>query len=239
MKKNKNLSRKEINKEKLNKEKRNRIIKLKNSKKKKEENINRLKRNVEKLKKRKFKNQYKKENIKVVEKVSELSRKKRMKAYILISSILFFLFIIRIGWIQFADGKRLNSMAYDQQTSDRMINPKRGTIYDASGKVILAVSSTVNSITVNPVNIPKNDKEKVSKALATIFNLDYEKVLKKVKKRSSIENIIKKVDKNKADELRIWMSENNIKSGINIDEDTKRYYPYNNLASQVIRILWK
>lgn len=64
--------------------------------------------------------------------------------------------------------------------------------------------------------------------------MDYEKVLKKVKKRSSIETIVKKVDKDKADELRIWMSENNITNGINIDEDTKRYYPNNNLASQII-----
>ena len=46
--------------------------------------------------------------------------------------------------------------------------------------------------------------------------------------------IIKKVEKEKADELRIWMNQNNISSGINIDEDTKRYYPYNNLASQII-----
>lgn len=59
---------------------------------------------------------------------------------------------------------------------------KRGTIYDATGKNILAISSTVNTITVNPTNISKNDKEKVSKALSDIFDLDYEKVLKKVKK---------------------------------------------------------
>ena len=53
-------------------------------------------------------------------------------------------------------------------------------------------------------------------------------------KRSSIETIAKKVDKEKTNELRKWMKENDIESGINIDEDTKRYYPYSNLASQVI-----
>ena len=42
------------------------------------------------------------------------------------------------------------------------------------------------------------------------------------------------MDKDKTDELRSWMEANNITNGINIDEDTKRYYPYNNLASQVI-----
>lgn len=53
-------------------------------------------------------------------------------------------------------------------------------------------------------------------------------------KRSSIETIAKKVDKEKTDKLRIWMKENNITVGINIDEDTKRYYPENSLASHFI-----
>ena len=49
-----------------------------------------------------------------------------------------------------------------------------------------------------------------------------------------IETIVKKVNKEKTDELRKWMELNQITTGINIDEDTKRYYPYNNVASQVI-----
>ena len=121
-----------------------------------------------------------------------------------------------------------------QQTLDRSINPKRGTIYDVTGKNILAISSSVETVTVNPGNIKKEDKEKVAKKLSELFELDYETVLKKVTKRSSIETIIKKVDKEKTDELRRWMEENNILTGINIDEDTKRYYPNSNLASQVI-----
>ncbi len=125
-------------------------------------------------------------------------------------------------------------MAYKQQSLDRLINPKRGTIYDATEKNILAVSATVETVTVNPVNIANENKEKVAKALSEIFNLEYEKILKKVSKRSSIETIIKKVDKEQTDKLRIWMKENNITTGINIDEDTKRYYPNNELASHFI-----
>ena len=125
-------------------------------------------------------------------------------------------------------------LAYEQQVQQRAISAKRGTIYDSTGKYVLAVSSTVSSITVNPTNISKENKEKVAKVLADIFELEYEKVLKKVSKRSSIETIVKKVEEEKADELRKWMIENNIETGINIDEDTKRYYPYSNLASQFI-----
>ena len=165
---------------------------------------------------------------------TKLSSKKKMRNTLFISFFIFTFLIGRIGIIQFVQGKELTQLAYQQQTLDRVINPKRGKIYDATGKNILAQSSTVNTITINPVNISKDDKEKVAKALSDIFEEDYEKVLKKVTKRSSIETISKKVDKEKSDELRRWMEKNNISTGINIDEDTKRYYPYNTLASQVI-----
>ena len=131
-------------------------------------------------------------------------------------------------------GEKLQHMAYLQHTLEREFNPKRGTIYDATGKNVLAVSASVETVSVTPVNIKLENKEKVAKALSDIFDLDYETVLKKVKKRSSIETIVKKVDKEKTDELRIWLEENNITTGVNIDVDTKRYYPYNTLASQII-----
>ena len=175
-----------------------------------------------------------KKNKRNSEPIGTLSKKKRMKREMIIAILLLALLVVRIGFIQFVQGEELQSMAYMQQTLDRNINPKRGTIYDATGKTILAVSSTVETITVTPTTIKKEDREKIATALSSIFSLDYEKVLKKVSKRSSIETIIKKVDKEKADELRVWMQNNNITTGINIDEDTKRYYPFNNLASQII-----
>ena len=64
--------------------------------------------------------------------------------------------------------------------------------------------------------------------------MDYETTLKKLKKKTAIEIIVKKVDKEKTDELRLWLEENNITTGVNIDEDTKRYYPYGTLASNII-----
>ncbi len=165
---------------------------------------------------------------------SKIATKKRMRNFLFIAFIIFALLIGRIGYIQLWQGGELSTMAYEQQTLDRNINPKRGTIYDATGEHILAVSSTVETVTVNPGNIAKNNKERVAKKLSELFELDYEKVLKKVSKRSSIETIAKKVEKEKTDELRKWMEENKITTGINIDEDTKRYYPNNNLASQII-----
>ena len=162
-----------------------------------------------------------------------ISPKKRMRTILFVIFMIIIMLIVRLFFIQIIDGKRLSKMAYEQQTLGRSINPKRGTIFDSTGQV-LAQSSTVETVTVNPVNIAKQDKEKFAKKLSEIFELDYEKTLKKVSKRSSIETIAKKVDKEKTDELRLWMQENGVTTGINIDEDTKRYYPNNSLASQII-----
>ena len=163
-----------------------------------------------------------------------LTNKKKMLRTMFVAFLVMILLILRIGFLQFHDGNKLQLQAYEQLVQQRSISAKRGTIYDSTGKYILAVSSTVSSITINPTNISKENKEKVAKALSDIFEIDYDKVLKKISKRSSIETIVKKVEEEKADELREWMIANNIETGINIDEDTKRYYPYSNLASQFI-----
>ncbi len=166
--------------------------------------------------------------------IGKISVKKRMMNAMFITMIIMSLLIVRIGYIQFVEGKELKAKAYAQQTSDRTISAKRGTIYDSTGKTILAVSSTVETVTVNPTHIKKEDKEKVAQKLSEIFELNFDSVLKKVKKNSSIETIVRKVDKEKTNILREWMKDNNIEEGINIDEDSKRYYPLNNLASQII-----
>jgi len=157
-----------------------------------------------------------------------------MRNMILIAFFICIALIIRIGFIQFVQGSELQAMAYSQQTLNRNINPKRGTILDATSKNVLAMSASSETVSVNPRNIPKAYKEKLAKAMSDIFVLDYETVLKKVSKNSSIETIVKKVEKENTDKLRIWLNENNIKTGVNIDEDTKRYYPYSTIASNVI-----
>ena len=163
-----------------------------------------------------------------------LSNKKKMKNALFIVFIIFIFFTARLAYIQFVWGAELSEKALDQQAQSRSITAKRGTLYDSTGKYILAESSSVESVSINPTNISAENKDKVARALSDIFELDYEKVSKKVHKKSSIESIVKKVDKSKADELRNWMETNGITTSINIDEDSKRYYPYGDLAAQVI-----
>ena len=130
-------------------------------------------------------------------------------------------------------GKRLSQMAQEQQKLDREISAKRGIIYDRNGE-ILAMSASSEMITINPNNIPKEKKELVARKISEVLETDYEKILKKVNRNSSIEIIGKKIEKEKSNILRQWMIENDIDQGINIDEDSKRYYPYSKLASQII-----
>ena len=162
-----------------------------------------------------------------------LSLKKRMIIELVLCVIGVAVLIFRVAYIQIISPDELKKKAENQQMSSRGITPKRGTIFDSTGSV-LAVSSSVELVTVNPVNIPKNLKESVAKKLSEIFELDYEKVLKKVSKNSSIEIIAKKVEKEKTDKLREWMIAENITTGINIDEDSKRFYPNSSLASHII-----
>lgn len=171
----------------------------------------------------------------------------RLRNMLLVFFLILILLIGRLGWLQIVQGSDLKEAMYNQLTTSRVISPKRGTIYDSTGKA-LARSAQVDTVSINATKIVVKDsdeevaatktkalKEKVAKAFADIFDLDYEETLKKVSSESSsAQTIAKKQEKDKIDELKTWMSENKIYSGINIDEDTKRYYPYNNLASNLI-----
>ena len=162
-----------------------------------------------------------------------LNTKKRIRIMLFIVIIIFIILLIRLFWIQVIQGKRLKQMAQEQQNLDREISAKRGIIYDRNGE-ILAMSASSEMITINPNNIPKEKKELVARKISEVLEIDYEKILKKVNRNSSIEIIGKKIEKEKSNTIRQWMIENDVDQGINIDEDTKRYYPYSKLASQII-----
>ena len=186
-----------------------------------------------------------KNNSKVVKMKSNINSKnliqfKKLRVTLIVCILIFILLIIRIGFLQFVQGNYLKELAYKQQTINQIISPKRGNIYDSTGKA-LAISAQVDTITINPNKIKEDSdedtkalKEKVAKGLADVFELNYEDVLAKVNSTSQVETIAKKVEQNKVDELKKWMEDNKITIGINIDEDTKRYYPYSTVASNTI-----
>ena len=187
----------------------------------------------------------KKNNSKIVKINSDFENKnfiysKKLKFTLLITVIIIILLIARIAVLQFIDGNHLRELAYNQQTINQIISPKRGNIYDSTGKS-LAISAQVDTITINPNKFLKNSdeatqksQEKVAKGLSKIFELNYDEVFAKVTSKSQVETIVKKVEQEKVDKLKDWMKENDVSIGINIDEDTKRYYPYDTFASNII-----
>lgn len=165
---------------------------------------------------------------------------KKLKLLVTITIIVFIALLIRIAYLQFIEGDKLKELAYKQQTINQIISPKRGNIYDSNGQP-LAISAQVDTITINPTKIKgktdedtKNLKETIAKGLSEIFELEYESVFNKVNSSSQVQTIIKKVEQDKVAELKTWMNKNDITVGINIDEDSKRYYPYDNVASNLL-----
>lgn len=182
----------------------------------------------------------KKVNTQKIKTPSNTVTSKRIRNAMLCMFFILFCLVVRIGYLQFVQGAELKEKAFKQQTVSKLINPKRGNILDCNGKS-LAISAKVDTVSINPTKIKgktdeetKAKKEKVAKAFCEIFELDYEETLEKVNSTSSIQTIAKRVEQDKIDKLKAWMEENDISTGINIDEDTKRYYPYNNLAAYVI-----
>jgi len=196
---------------------------------------------------KKAEQQSKKMDKKTYMKVKLQSRKMARKSFVrsmvalVILLICLISLLVQIGYWQFVRGIELRNRQYAQSTANSVIAAKRGTIYDSNGKA-LAISANVDTITVNPeyIGTGKSEAEKVeikkklAQKMADIFELEYDKVLEKLNSSKSTETIVSKVELSKVEELETWMSENKISSGINIDADTKRYYPYDNLASNVI-----
>ena len=132
----------------------------------------------------------------------------------------------KLAYIMIFKSEYYTEKALDVQERQRKIKAPRGKILDRNGKVI-ASNKTVCTISViyNQVKEP----EKVVRMLASELQMEEKDVRKKVEKISSREKIKSNVDKKTGDKIR----EYNL-SGVKVDEDYKRYYPYESLASKVL-----
>ncbi len=156
----------------------------------------------------------------------------------IIATFGFIIVCCHLAFIQFVQGKELSEKAYAQQMLDEIISPNRGTIFDAKGE-ILAQSIPVDTISVNPklikyANNNQVEDEVVAKGISEIFDISYEKMMEELNSKKSVVVVERKVETDKVKKLKEWMAETGITTGINIDEDSKRYYPHNELASNLI-----
>lgn len=171
----------------------------------------------------------------MVKKESYIGPKRRIILLFLFFFVACAILIARLFYWQVIRGEELTAKAREQQTSDNIIRPKRGLIYDRNFKV-LANNMSVETVSISPQNVrgnKKQTKEEIAKNIAACLEVDENTVLKKIEKNSSFEYIKRKVEKEQADKLREYVNKYSL-DGIKFSEDTKRYYPYSNFASQVI-----
>ncbi|MBQ4109610.1 MAG: stage V sporulation protein D [Clostridia bacterium] len=155
--------------------------------------------------------------------------KKRIVSTLLVVSVVFLVIAGRLGYLMLIKGEHYKKLAIEQQTRDRLITSKRGTIYDRNGKPI-AVSASVETISISPETVrDQGDPEKTATVLSQLLGIEKDVIMAKIEKKTSYESIKKKVEKEIADKVR----EQKL-VGVYLDEDTKRYYPYGDFASHVI-----
>ena len=146
---------------------------------------------------------------------------------VFICAFLIILFLIgRLVYLMVFDAEYYQKKAEELHERERDIKAARGEIVDANGTV-LATNKTVCTISV--IHSQVKEPEKIISSLSTILEMDEETVRKRVEKVSSIERIKTNVDKETGDKIR-----NLELDGVKVDEDFKRYYPYNELASTVL-----
>lgn len=133
---------------------------------------------------------------------------------------------VRLGYLMIIKSEDYAERAQALHERERAIKAERGSIYDTNG-VEIATNKPVCTISV--IHSQITDPERVIQVLSEVLGLSEDKVRKRVEKNSSIERIKSNVDKEIADKIREYDLD-----GVMVDEDYKRFYPYESLASKVI-----
>ena len=139
---------------------------------------------------------------------------------------------------QILRGEEMSTAALDQSLTSTTLNAMRGTIYDATGKV-LAQSASVWTVVLEPAYFanyddPEATRQKVASGLASILDMDETEVYEKTQGNSYFVYLKRKVETSVRDEINQFLEDNDISSGVRLIEDYKRYYPYGTVASTVL-----
>lgn len=150
---------------------------------------------------------------------------KRFIAVIISISILFVSLLFRCFYLQIINGTHLQVLASEQWLRDLPLSSKRGEILDSNG-VSLATTVTTYDVYVRARNVV--NAEEVSQKISDLLNLNYEKTYKKVTNKNLSESLIKmQVDEQTAKTLSKY-------AGVYLSQNVKRFYPYDNLMTQVL-----
>lgn len=160
-----------------------------------------------------------------MQKIKTFHKKKILVVFLLCFFVLCFL-IGRLAYLMLTQSEYYSRRANELHERERDIKAARGKIIDACGN-ILAANKTVCTISV--IHSQIREPEKIVQVLAKELEMPEEDVKKRVEKVSSIERVKTNVEKEVGDRIRAYDL-----AGVKVDEDFKRYYPYDSLASKVL-----
>lgn len=165
---------------------------------------------------------------------SEKSSGRRLRAIMLIFTVLILLLIIRVFWLQIVKGSWYQKAVSAQQFRNQVISPSRGKILDRNGNE-LAYNLPVVTITADPsqIQMSKVKTGEIVQSLSEILAMDRTELDKVLQQTGHYALVKRKVDKDTGEKIRKWINEKGI-VGIFINQDTKRYYPNKKLAAHVI-----
>lgn len=150
-----------------------------------------------------------------------------------------------VRW-QLVRGEELRGQALDNMLRSTEVAAMRGTIYDASGEKILAKSSSVWTVVLEPNYIVDDDPDKkdaktaeqkkdiIAKGLSPILEMDEETIYKKANQKLYFTYLKRRVETDVKEQIDAFLEENNIKQGVYLIDDYKRYYQYGTVASSIL-----
>ena len=165
----------------------------------------------------------------------------RKKATVLVAALIFAGF----GWVivnlihwQIFRGEDLSQAALNQSLRSTTLSATRGTIYDATGKV-LAQSASVWTVVLEPAYFedyedPEAVRRTVAQGLAQILGMDENEVYERTQGNSYFVYLKRRVETDIRDQINEFLEKNEISAGVRLIEDYKRYYPYGTVASTVL-----
>lgn len=152
--------------------------------------------------------------------------RRKIVIYMCIFLILAIYVLSRLVYIMIFQSEKYQAKADELHDREREIKAPRGEIVDRNG-VVIATNKTV--CTVSVIYSQVTDKEKVIEVLSRELDMSEEKIRKSVEKISVREKIKSNVEKEVGDRIRNYNLD-----GVKVDEDYKRYYPYDTMASKVL-----
>lgn len=135
--------------------------------------------------------------------------------------------------LQLVQGPDLQRRATDQQLKDTTLSAKRGTIYDCNMKE-LAKSATVWDVILEPAYISDDDRDLIASGLSQILGISKDEIIKRSQKKTYYEILKSKVEEDVRNKILKFKADNKITSGIRLEENYKRYYPYGKFAATVL-----